>query len=295
MIFRNKTAPEPKVEFFTAVPGLAESYPVKPARGAIPDWFKSSVARVPRENMGNAHAHPPVPLPPGANPQPPPPPPPPRSAGPTVGPPTFAPDENPTIKSCPGVIDVLRSGYIVRAWADIEIVTPEPPAPGTGRDRYMDRVGMQQGETGAKVGSFPAPLNQAFPLQEGEYDFALKLDSPWTCRTPPGWSLLYLPLPYDVDKPWRVVPGVTDNDEFHVVNIIAMWRHYGTYLIEAGTPLCWLLPVKREGFSLKVESHFDAEMDRQLRTRGKGGVGAGGRLVHGTYLLERARRRREGA
>lgn len=282
-----------KVEWITSAPGLVETYPIIPARQALPQWFKDSERRIGKDS---AHGHgmpgpmtsPLGPMPPGA-PMPPPPPP----AGPKVGPPSYWPDESPTIRYCPGVIDVMRSGYLLRAWTDIEISTPEPPAPGTGKDGFRDRTGMHPQDVGGKIGAFGPGLNQRIPLHPGEYDFALKLDSPWVCKTPPGWSLLYLPMPYEEKKPFRILHGITDNDTFHIVNLLAMWSHYGTYLIEAGTPLCWLLPVKREGFNFKTEVRYDPEYDKVLRAVGKGGVGNNNsRLIHGSYVLERAKSRK---
>lgn len=298
-MFGKKPQPEePRVEWVTAAPGLAETYPIIPARVAMPDWFKQSETRIPKDS---AHGHgmpqqqSPVPLPPGATPQTAPKPPP-ETGGKAVGPPSYWRDESPTIRHCPGVVDVMRAGYVLRAWTDIEITTPEPPAPGKGTDKFIDRTPLGRDEIGGKVGAFGPGLNQKFPLHPGEYDFALKFDSPWLCKTPPGWSLLYLPIPYEEKKPWRVLHGITDNDTFHIVNILAMWSHYGSYLIEAGTPLCWLLPVKREGYNFKTDVRYDADRARELRPLGKGGIGgtqSGGRIIHGSYILERARARKD--
>lgn len=289
-MFRRKTAPAPEirnmdgtpyvptVEWVTGTPGLAENYPIVPARSALPEWFKESATKVDSAvAQGRSHGghQPPVPT------------------GTVDGPKTYSRDTKPTIRHCPGVVDVLRSGYLLRAWTDIEINTPAP-ATGTPQDMHQAQTPMRPDEIGGRLGGFGAALNQKLPLWPGEYSFAIKADSPWTCRTPPGWSLLFLPIPYEEKKPWRLVPGITDSDEFHVINLILMWSHHGSYLIEAGTPLCWLLPVRRDGFNMPTDVRFDPEYDQLLRTRGKGGVGKdGSRIIHGSYILERARRRRE--
>lgn len=265
---------EPVVEWVTSAPGLIETYPIIPARKALPEWFKNSDTKIP---MAHAHSHG-MQMPAGAQ---------------AVQPPALpgARTETPTIRACPGVIDVMRSGYLLRAWTDIEITTPEP-ARGDGTDKHTSRTAMSPGEIGGKMGAFGPGLNQMLPLWPGEYDFALKLDSPWVCKTPPGWSLLYLPVPYADKTPFRILPGITDNDNFHVVNVLAMWDHYGHYIIEAGTPICWLLPVRRDGFQLKTEVTYNPERSRVMRAYGKGGAGEnGGRLIHGSYLKERMRRR----
>lgn len=297
-LFRKKTEAEPKVEWVTGLPGLVETYPIIPARTALPEWFKKSPTRIPKD-AAHGHGMPQRPGPPMG-------PPPPHAPGhgpaqqeehppgKVVGPPAYWRDENPTIRHCPGVVDVMRSGYLLRAWTDIEITTTAPASvPGT---TYQDRTGLPPDVVGGKIGAFGPGLNQLLPRWPGEYEFALKFDSPWVCKTPPGYSLLYAPIPYDEQRPYRVLHGITDNDTFHIVNLLIMWSHHGTYLIEAGTPLCWLLPIRREGYNLPTEVKYDPEYTKVLAAVGKGGTGAtgGNRLIHGSYILERAKRRKEG-
>lgn len=300
-----KSEPEPKVEWITKTPGLVETWPVIPARQALPDWFKQSDRRIAKDT---AHGHGMGMKPGEKGPQGPmmggPPPPyahghgpqesdEPKPKGKVVGPKSYWHEESPTIRHCPGVVDVMRSGYLLRAWTDIMIETPAPPK-RDGTDQFIDRTGMRPDEVGGKIGAFGPGLNQKIPLWEGEYEFALKFDSPWICKTPPGYSLLYSPIPYDEDKPYRVLHGITDNDSFHIVNILIMWKHFGTYVIEAGTPLCWLLPIKREGYNFPTEVKYDPDRYDILHAVGKGGIGTGGggRLIHGSYIIERAKARK---
>lgn len=270
----------PKVEWVTATPGLVETWPIVSARRALPDWFKSSDTKIAKDAAhGHGMAGPNRPAPP---PQP----------GAVVGPPTYSRSTTPTIRSCPGVVDVMRSGYLLRAWTDIEVTTPEPPK--DEHDKFQAITAMNPQEIGGRLGAFGPGLNQKLPRWPGEYSFALKFDTPWVCKTPPGYSLLYSPVPYTELTPYRVLPGITDADTFHIVNLLVMWSHFGSYLIEAGTPLCWLLPVKREGFNLPTDVSYDPAREQVLRSLGKEGTGAqGGRLIHGSYLLARARSRKE--
>lgn len=282
-MFRKKKVEEPKVEWLTGTPGLVETYPIVPARQALPQWFKDSDKRITQDR---AHGHGMRPQP-GAPHQPPQPQ---QQGGTVVGPPSYSRDTSPTIRACPGIVDVMRAGYLLRAWTDIEITTPAPPGPGV---MFQDRTGMSPAEVGGKIGAFGPGLNQRLPLWPGEYEFALKFDSPWVCKTPPGYSLLYAPVPYDEHRPYRVLHGITDNDTFHTVNILIMWSHYGSYLIEAGTPLCWLLPINREGYNFKTEVRHDPDRMAVLRAVGKGGIGEkGGRLINASYVLARAKARK---
>lgn len=273
-MFRRKVkAEEPTIEFVTSALGLAEQWPIVPARKIMPQWYKDAKTRVP---MSSVHLH-------G---QPP----------PQAGSLPSSRSMSPTVRQCPGVVDVLRAGFVVRAWTDIEVTTQAPPTkdPNNPDPPAQSVTPMRPNEPGGRMGGFNPALNQTFPMWEDEYDWALKMDSPWMCKTPPGWSMLYLPMPYAEKTPWRVIHGVTDNDEFHVVNIVVAWSHVGTYLIEAGTPLCVLLPVRRDGFQMNHTASYDPDRWRTLRVLGKGGVGEEGtRLIHGSYVKERIRRQRE--
>lgn len=265
-----KKQSEPTIEWVTDTPGLAEMYPMIPARKAIPEWFRKSDPKI---DMGVAHGH-----------------------GPSEEPATPLPGartEIPTIRACPGVVDVLRAGFLLRAWTDIQIITPQP-ARGDSTDQYRASTAFGPNEKGGQISAFNPALNQLLPLWPGEYGFALKFDSPWLCKTPPGWSLLYLPISYAEKTPYRIVPGIIDTDYMHVVNLLLMWDHYGSYTIEAGTPLCWLLPVKRDGFQMNADVSYNPDRTRILRSFGKGGPGEwGSRLVHGAYVKARMKRAQE--
>ena len=131
-MFRRKQETEPKVEWVTSIPGLAETYPIIPARTALPAWFKASPTKISKDR---AHGH-------GMGGHGAPPGPPPKQGGTVVAPAAYWRDESPTIRHCPGVVDVMRSGYLLRAWTDIEITTPEPPkGPDTcGKGRQEDGI-----------------------------------------------------------------------------------------------------------------------------------------------------------
>lgn len=268
MFGKKQPESEPTVEWVTGTPGLVETYPILPARKAMPEWFKASTTKI---STTKAHGHPSGPESPNAVP---------------------GPHDLPTIRACPGIVDVLRAGYLMRAWTDIQIDTLEP-ARGDETDQYRSLTSMSPNETGGKTTAFGPGLNQMLPLWPNEYAFALKLDSPWACRTPPGWSMLFMPVPYDDKKPYRILPGITDTDNFHVVNLLAMWDHHGSYVIEAGTPLCWFLPVRREGFQMNTKVSYEPDRVRVLMALGKGGVGEGARLIHGSYVKERIKRQRQ--
>jgi hypothetical protein len=78
--WRRNTDPEKLVEFYSGTPGLAENWPIQPARKFLPEWWKS----MPRDSP----------------------------ADPRLGVPG-------TIKTCPAILDVFLGGWIMPLPFDI--------------------------------------------------------------------------------------------------------------------------------------------------------------------------------
>lgn len=197
-------------------------------------------------------------------------------------------NQNPTIRGCPGIIDMLRLGYLMPLWSDLKVHTP------TGPDDPNASWSFKSGTPEARVGGFSKQLTATLPRWTGEYEFTLKFESPWWIKTPPGWSTLMLPIPYLEERPWRVVPGVIDTDRYHSTNVIVRYSKQGEYLLEAGEPLCQLIPFRRDAVELPVVTTWDRDRAHLLSVLGKGGVGQGERLSHGQYVKQREKMRRQG-
>ena len=52
------------------------------------------------------------------------------------------------------------------------------------------------------------------------------------------------------------MPGIVDNDSFHILNLIIRWNRLGKgeYLIRRGTPIAQIFPFKREDYEMSVSS-----------------------------------------
>lgn len=260
MFTRKTKEEEPKIEFLTAVNGMTELVPPVPMRKAMPNWIKKTPLRCPIPNHapgpGQAQQGPPAPL---------------NSNVPAGG---------TTIKACAGVIDIMKWGWMIPLWADHEMIT-FPDTRETGR--YQLRPSINE----VKTSGFLAFHQEFIPQMEGEYDFSPKLDSPWSIRTPPGYSIALLPLPFadeEFNQPWRVVPGIIDTDRYHAFNVLLKWRYEGRYLMEQGTPMCCVVPFKRTDADMAgVIKQVTQEEIFKIRSRGKGGAGSGDRFITMPY------------
>tara|TARA_Y100001937_G_scaffold10245_1_gene12563 strand:- start:96 stop:788 length:693 start_codon:yes stop_codon:yes gene_type:complete len=145
-----------------------------------------------------------------------------------------------TIKKCPGLIDYFNLGYIHYLWTDITIEIPEDrrletqirvPDPNNfniqmhSKDQYLDHI----------------PTDQ--------YKYIMKPISPWRCKTNKGYSMLQLPLYYEFNDVFDVMPGVINTDYYHQLHPQVSFKKTGRFILPRGLPLCMLIPFKRTKWS----------------------------------------------
>jgi len=85
----------------------------------------------------------------------------------------------------------------------------------------------------------------------------LKWMNPWRIETPKDYSLLFLPPLNRLDSPIIPLTGLVDTDTFdNIVNIPfihSMLEPGGSeIMIPAGTPICQIIPVRRDTWDSKV-------------------------------------------
>ena len=155
---------------------------------------------------------------------------------------SLAPRANVTVKECAPTKDVLMSGYIITLWADlfvkkvdgyqnIQWLTTEPP---------IERWSIQQ------VSGYEIP--------KGCSSAVFKYLHGWIIKTPPGWSTLYMqPVGYQ-NNPIKVISGIVDTDIFHAeVNVPFFIDKDFEGLIEKGSPIVQIIPIKRANWESKTE------------------------------------------
>ena len=84
-----------------------------------------------------------------------------------------------------------------------------------------------------------------------------KLLNPWTIKTPPGYSCLFLPPMNNSDDRFSIIPGIVDTDTFpYEINfpIIINGDKYPILetVIKIGTPIVQVIPFKREKWKMKI-------------------------------------------
>lgn len=206
-IFKKK----PKIEFFSYIPGVAETCPVLHAKDRLPSW---TVAM--RENYKDTV----------------------RKTEARVS----------HTYRCPGIFEILREGYIMTMPWDVIIETRNDPwhfkwtVPDSTLAELMDPVPLITSHTEAAKG-IPTPL--------GAMDTIIKFNLPWHVKAPKGVKLLFLPLSYDDNQVFTHVPGLLDPGYSSEINFLLRWYKWqGTYTIKAGTPMAHVIPVTAEHYDM---------------------------------------------
>ena len=147
-----------------------------------------------------------------------------------------------TIKKCIPVFDAITAGYILYTQVDIQI---------TQKNGLPYYFWPSQNPI-----SFH-PIEQA-PLHPTKNEAPYpKWNNPYAIITPPGYSTLFLPPIHNPNKIFTILEGVVDTDiykapvNFPFVLNDVKWEG----IIEAGTPMAQVIPIKRDSWKYEIGSN----------------------------------------
>lgn len=197
---------EPKVIFQATLPGVDTIMPIIPAREYKPKWLAAARADFSKQIAGG---YPPRPV------------------------------NSP--HKCPGIVDLLNTGWIIRAWQDMTIETN-----GDGENfQWRSVVSGLDFRTIGDIGYLPGGmLLDYLPKRIDTLKTIIKFQAPWLVTVPKGYSLLFIPMLYSDDARFTNAPGVLDPGMDRQLNIQVFWHVLnGTEVIRAGTPLAHVVLV----------------------------------------------------
>ena len=161
-----------------------------------------------------------------------------------------------TFKNCLPFLDAMTFGYVIPLWNDLICEWKN--------DRtYFSWPGATQ-----LIAVHPDHQVAGIPGAEHALDkTAYKFESPWTVKTPPGYSCLFIaPLNHFEDR-FQMISGVVDTDEYHTrVSFPFFWQAKelsGT--IRLGDPLIQVIPFKRDRFQMTVRESTEGEQKEARR------------------------------
>jgi hypothetical protein len=171
---------------------------------------------------------------------------------------------------CPGMHDHSHHGYLIRAWTDIHIKA-------NSMSLVVDLPLAHAAHEGPDIQAKPMDyelVGGLAPVEDGVAKRVMKLTSPWSIYTEPGYSAYVLPAWFHsnfFDKLY-VYPGIVDYEKFHTVNFIFSAIKPCEFVIPMGTPLLQVIPFKVEDFHAVSGKATEKEKDQHffnMRTRVK--------------------------
>lgn len=143
-----------------------------------------------------------------------------------------------TILSCKGIQDYLSLGITVPLWCDVEffpVGMKEMSARTSDENFRIERFSysMAQG----------APINEGRDRSESSYP---KIVNPYLFKTAPGYSMLALPMAYEPDPRYQVLPAIIHTDFYHNLHVVVRVMSEESFVIKGGTPIYQLIPFCRK-------------------------------------------------
>ena len=159
-----------------------------------------------------------------------------------------------SVRSCSGISDFLEIGATIPAWTSFKF-TPNIESGSwdceTGSLNPMPtdfQMQMVSGFPFHQTGS--CPMTHARKIEKMAYP---KLITPWRIQTAPGWSILVLPIYYEENSDYSVLPAVVNTDYYQIVNIVLNVKTDVEFLIQQGTPLAHIIPIQRKNDIKNIE------------------------------------------
>jgi hypothetical protein len=146
----------------------------------------------------------------------------------------------PTVKACPSYPDYFSQGYVLPMWCDTILKYDEDTK--TWGVKVSDPSFSWEIHTSKQFTYYKKPIYQG-----NTASIIFKTISPWKIITPPGVSILQLPVFYEFNSDFSVLPGIIKTDIFHQANHTVLFHSSKKEIyIERGTPFVHYIPFVRE-------------------------------------------------
>tara|TARA_B100000963_G_scaffold361703_1_gene398811 strand:- start:711 stop:1421 length:711 start_codon:yes stop_codon:yes gene_type:complete len=173
-----------------------------------------------------------------------------------------------TVKKCVPFIDAMGVGYTILSHMDIYIYQMKD---GNVRIYCPDEKHQAHCKRWPPIETHP---QRQFPGSPMSGYTIIKYMSPWIIETPPEYSTLFLPPINRLEIPIIPLVGLVDTDTyFNNVNIpfihTAMQPDEQKHIIPAGTPICQVIPFKRDEWKSEYTWLNKGSLDKQKEEREK--------------------------
>lgn len=211
-----------KITFFSTSPGVADLFPIIPAVSYRPNWVhnvKESFKAKHREANGDRFTH---------------------------------------LYRCPGIIDIMKTGFIVKLPWDIMI---ETNGDGKSFKWTLPSTDLQYVMNSHFVSAHNDQATGFLPCRKDCLRTVLKFNTPWYVIVPKDLKFLVIPVAYSDEIDFESLPGILDPGISAEINFQVRWNILqGKKIIKAGTPMCQLIPLTDEKVVFEVRDANDKDL-----------------------------------
>lgn len=157
------------------------------------------------------------------------------------------------IYNCPGIFDIMQTGYIICCPWDITIQT-------TGDYKSFlwnvpsNDINILNSNQPVVGGHFPDDIAEFLPKKHGCMHTIIRISTPWHVVSPPNVKFIIHPIPYSDDDIFEQTLGILDPSISTRLNAQLYWKNIqGSYTIKAGTPLFQIIPLSSEKFTFSIK------------------------------------------
>lgn len=165
-----------------------------------------------------------------------------------------SPEGQGTAKKCMPLFDAITSGYIIFSSVDYYFRINEQ-----GHQEYSYALSANEW----------IPINVHHPATLGDYpnltSATYRMDSPWTIKTPKGYSIMVLNPLHRENSVFKIFEGIVDTDKHpSPLNFpFTLLDRNFEGLIPAGTPFAQIIPFKRDRWKMNI-SKLDSPLQKEL-------------------------------
>jgi hypothetical protein len=170
-----------------------------------------------------------------------------------------------TIKGCMPFLDSLTAGYVLKFPQDFEVAHNVKKTEDGQLDSFFN-TSLKSSTTKGLGLNINTEIPDVHAIQQlGECPFVktnknlpfYKILLPFTIQTPPGYSTLFTPILNNQDDRFFPIAAIVDTDKYKSyinIPIVINGDKYKTLntLFEKGTPLCQIIPFKRDNWQSEI-------------------------------------------
>ena len=155
-----------------------------------------------------------------------------------------------TYKKCTPFYDALTIGYTVYLSADIEVINQD------------NRPWILWRTTDTVVTEHNNEQWEGLTVPDGYFPFVYKWHNDLVLKLPQNYSLLFLNPINRFDLPFQTITGIVDCDSYDLTVHFPFFIKKDFYgIIEKGTPVAQIIPIKRESWEREIDKYDKEKQD----------------------------------